>query len=181
MIDQLQPEEVEAPATPRGAGQSRRRVPSQWWPALPIVAAIVVGLAAGWLIGQGGSDDSPTVPAAMSETLDEWKAAVLAQDGRRIVALYTSDAVWRDEALNQSFRGAQAGWNVFAEIDEVVEVETEAISGDTAVVRWVFDGHGDWNLTGLSVLTFDDGVIVAETVYYDCAQSPMRLRCANMQ
>lgn len=142
-----------------------------------LVGALAVGLAAGWLIGDARSAD---VPPAMSETLDEWRDAVLAQDTSRIVALYSNNAVWHDEALQETLP-VSIGWGIFSLIDEVVEVETEATSGNTAVVRWTFDGVSDWSTTGLSVLTFDEGVIVAETVYYDCAQSPVANRCANVR
>ena len=60
-------------------------------------------------------------------------------------------------------------WDLFSLGDEVVEVEAEAVSGDTAVVRWTFDNASPGPATGLSVLTFDGDVIVAETVCYDCA------------
>lgn len=146
--------------------------------AVLFIGALFVGLAAGWLIGRAGSDDAPAAPA-VTETLDEWKDAVLSEDTSRIVALYSDDAVWHDEALNETLP-VSIGWGIFSMIRDVTEVETEAISGDSAVVRWTFEGSS-WNLTGLSVLTFDGGEIVAETVYYDCAQSPVASRCANMR
>ena len=62
----------------------------------------------------------------------------------------------------------------------VGEVEVEAAGGDTAVVRWTFDLQDETAVSGLSVLTLDGSEIVAETVYYDCAQSPVPNRCANM-
>lgn len=45
----------------------------------------------------------------------------------------------------------------------------------------VFSVSERLHATGLFVLTFDGGMIAAETVYYDCAQSPVAGRCANMR
>jgi len=150
---------------------------------LPVVAvfALAAGLTIGWVLGDSSDDRRSGPSTATVATVDEWMAAVQAQDTGRIVALYSDDATWRDEAdLDDAGNatefigkaGVHAGWNIFGLIDEVLDVEAVAVTDDAAVVRWTFDGYTDWNLTGLSVLELDDGVITAETVYYDSRQGP---------
>lgn len=145
------------------------------------VFALVAGLTIGWALVDSSDDRSGGPSTATVATVDEWMAAVQAKDTGRIVALYSDDATWRDEAdLDGNGNatefigktGVASGWSIWGLIDEVLDVEAVAVTDDAAVVRWTFDGYTDWKLTGLSVLEFDDGVITAETVYYDSRQGP---------
>lgn len=141
-----------------------------------LVTIVVLALLAASC--SGSDNDGPST--ATVTTVDEWMAAVEAQDTMSIVALYADDATWRDEADLDAAgdtvefvgrEGVGRGWNIWAFVDEVLDVEAVAVTDEAAVVRWTFDGY--WGqLTGLSVLELDDGVITAETVYYDSRQGP---------
>ena len=62
---------------------------------------------------------------------------------------------------------AYTGWNIFGVIDGVTSVDVIAVGEDRAAVRWTLGLPGDEEITGVSILELDDGLISAETVYYD--------------
>jgi limonene-1,2-epoxide hydrolase len=143
--------------------------------ALAIVVAFVSGGFVGWFVGSRSDDSDATAPAESVELVEEWAEAVRAEDAERISKLYTEDAVWYDDALGDRFTGvagAYTGWNIFGAIDGVTSVDVIAIGEDGAAVRWTFGLPGDEEITGVSILELDDGLISAETVYYDSAQAP---------
>jgi hypothetical protein len=143
--------------------------------ALAVGVAFVSGGFAGWFVGSRSDDGDAMVPAESVELVEEWAEAVRAEDAERISKLYTEDAVWYDDAGDDRFTGvagAYRGWNIFGVIDGVTSVDVIAIGEDRAAVRWTFGLQGDERITGVSILELDDGLISAETVYYDSAQAP---------
>ena len=114
---------------------------------------------------------------ATESIVRSWIAAIQAMDPARVAALYSEDAVWVDEALGDRFSGragVERGWGIFSLPGfEVRGLEAVAVTGDRAVVRWTLAGTESpfsgrpWEVTGLSVLEIADGLIRAETVYYD--------------
>jgi hypothetical protein len=179
MVDQLQPT---MPRTAPEAHPEERSTPR----VLPVlvaigIAALVAGLVVGWLIVRDdGTSDDPSV--AMTETIDAWIAATVNQDPRAASQLYSEDAEWYDVALDDSATGrdgVRRAWGIYSDVEDSGS-ELLAANADTAVMRWWLVGYFDWELEGISVLEFDGDVIVAETVYYDCAQSPLKFSCANM-
>jgi len=143
--------------------------------ALAVVVAFVGGGFVGWFVGSRSDDGDATVPAESVQLVEEWAQAVRAEDAERISKLYTEDAVWYDDALGDRFTGVAGvytGWDIFGGIDGVTSVDVIAIGEDRAAVRWTFGLPGDEEITGVSILELDDGLISAETVYYDSAQAP---------
>lgn len=144
--------------------------------ALVLVAAI--GGVVGWLVGADGDDH--TLPDDARAAIDDWITGVREQDPTLIASVYSDDATWHDEALDDHFTSRESvryAWSIF---DDVDESDAELVSADdaTAVVRWTLVGD-DWDLVGISVLELDGATVVAETVYYDCARSPVADSCAN--
>ena len=149
------------------------------------------------LAGCGGNDTatteaSPTSAGLTAATTELWIAAVEAGDPEGISSLYSKDAVWIDMAGDDRFDGrvgVSVGWDIFGLVDEIGTVASVAITDDVAVVQWTLAGErlsgaelplgGEpwepwepWQLTGLSVLEMSDGVITAETLFYDQAHGP---------
>lgn len=142
---------------------------------IAVVVAFVGGGFVGWFVGSRWDDGEATVPADTVQLVEEWAEAVRAEDAERISNLYTEDAVWYDDAGDDRFTGvsgAYTGWNIFGVIDGVDSVDVIAVGEDHAAVRWTFGLRGGDEITGVSVLELDDGLISAETVYYDSAQAP---------
>jgi hypothetical protein len=142
-------------------------------PILALLLALSLGLAAGWIANAAVGDESAAVVANRA-TVTKWIQAVQDEDVGDIARLYSEDATWYDEAAKDEFgsrAGVIMGWAIFGLVDEVVLVEPVAVTDDAAVVRWRFRGAG-WEVTGISTLQMTDGVITAETVYYNAADGP---------
>ena len=157
----------------------------------PLLIAVML------LAGCDGNDGntaqaSSTGDGMTAATTELWIAAVEAGDPEGISSLYSDDAVWIDTADDARFDGqvgVSVGWDIFSLVDEIGTVESVAITDDVAVVQWTFAGErlsgeevpldGEpwepwepWELTGLSVLEMTDGVVTAETLFYDAAHGP---------
>ena len=61
-------------------------------------------------------------------------------------------------------------------IDGVTSVDVIAVGEDRAAVRWTLGLPGDEEITGVSILELDDGLISAETVYYDSRAGTLEIR-----
>jgi len=143
--------------------------------------AVLVGV----LIGGGGmfgllqligdpTDDGPTESELLVE---DWIAAIEAQDLEALIPLYSEDVEWYDQALGDEFSGhygVRRGWGIFDLRDfQVLDLEAVSVDEQGAVVRWTLAGSSSpfngrpWESTGVSVLSIADGLIAAETVYYD--------------
>lgn len=143
--------------------------------------AVLVGILIGGigmfgllqLIG-ASTDDGPTESDLLVE---DWMAAIEAQDLEALVPLYSEDVEWYDQALGDEFSGhygVRRGWGIFDLRDfQVLDLETVSLDEQGAVVRWTLAGSSSpfngrpWESTGVSVLTMTDGLISTETVYYD--------------
>ena len=158
---------VDASSPQRGRGAP--------WAALLIGILIGGGAMFGVLEFLGGStDDGPTESELL---VDDWMAAIEAQDLEALIPLYSEEALWYDQALGDEFTGhlgVRRGWGIFGLRDfEVLDLEAVSIDDDGAVIRWTLAGSSSpfngqpWESTGVSVLTITDGLVVEETVYYD--------------
>ncbi len=180
MVNQLQSDDARLHEPPAPETMGSRRLGGATV-LLVLLAGLALGLAAAWLLTSDDSEsDDPS--AEMTETIDAWAAAISDQSVTAMVELYSDEAVWYDEALHDTFEGrfgVRRGWDVFADV-ETAEAELLAANAETAAMRWSMVGNFGWELTGISVLGFDGELIVEETVYYDCAQSPLWRSCENM-
>ena len=126
------------------------------------------------------STPAETSTADTTESIVQtWMAAIQAKDPVQVAALYSQDAIWTDEALGDRFTGragVERGWGIFSLPGfEIRALDAVAVARDSAVVRWTLAGTESpfsgkpWEVTGLSVLEISNGLITAETVYYDSA------------
>jgi hypothetical protein len=149
---------------------------------MALVLVATIGGVVGWLIADG--DDARTPSDAARAAVDDWITGVREQDPGLISSVYAEDATWRDEALDDDYtgrHGVRSAWGIFANVDES-DAELVSVDTEVAVIRWTLDGYEDYNdfhLVGISVLELDGATVVAETVYYDCARSPVAASCAN--
>ena len=160
-------EQAHAEVATAPAGRTRPKL------ILALLLVFALGLGTGWIVNSAIGGESDAVDANRA-TVEKWIEAVQNEDVGDIARLYSEDATWYDEAGKDEFdsrNGVTMGWAIFGLVDEVVLVEPVAVTDDAAVVRWRFRGAG-WDVTGLSALTMTDGVITAETVYYNGPDGP---------
>ena len=150
--------------------QSGQGGPYPWWVIL--LVGILIGGAALYGVMQlfDGRLDS-------RQLVEDWMAAIEAQDLDALVLLYAEDVEWYDQALGDEFsghHGVRRGWGIFDLLGfQVLDLQAVSMDESGAVVRWTLAGSSSpftgqpWETTGVSVLTIVDGLISQEIVYYD--------------
>jgi ketosteroid isomerase-like protein len=120
--------------------------------------------------------NSPTAARTTRAVIDRFNEAFNQHDADALASVLTDDTVFEDTSPapdGQRIEGKAAvvtfwrGW--FARNgDAVFEAEDVIVSGDRAVVRWVYrkPRNGQpWHLRGVDVFTVRDGKVAAKLAY----------------
>jgi ketosteroid isomerase-like protein len=114
--------------------------------------------------------------AATRDIIDRFNDAFNRHDADALAPLLTDDTVFEDTSPAPDGRRIEgkaavvAFWRTWftRNGDAVFETEDVIVSGDRAVVRWVYrkmrNGH-PWHLRGVDVFTVRDGKVAAKLAY----------------
>ncbi len=123
------------------------------------------------------SEQNPTaIEASTRTTIDLFNEALNRHDSDGLAALLTEDTVFEDTSPApdgnriQGKSAVLAFWRAWfaRNSDARFEAEDVIISGDRAVVRWVYHKIRDgrpWHLRGVDVFTVHNGKVAAKLAY----------------
>ena len=119
---------------------------------------------------------APAEHASTSEVVNQFNDAINRHDVDAVSRLLTEDTVFEDTSpapdgkRHEGKRAVLEFWRTWFEqnADARFEAEETILSGDRAVVRWVYRKMRDgqpWHLRGVDVFTVRDGKIAAKLAY----------------
>jgi ketosteroid isomerase-like protein len=122
------------------------------------------------------SEQSAPAAQATRTVIDRFNEAFNRHDADALALLLTDDTVFEDTSPapdGQRIEGKAAVvafWRVWfsRNLDAVFEAEDVIVSGDRAVVRWVYRKMRNgqpWHLRGVDVFTVRDGKVAAKLAY----------------
>jgi ketosteroid isomerase-like protein len=120
--------------------------------------------------------NSQTAAATTRSVIDRFNEAFNRHDADALAAWLTDDTVFEDTSPapdGRRIEGKQAVVTFWREwfarnLDAVFEAEDVIVSGDRAVVCWVYRKRRDgqpWHLRGVDVFTVRDGKVAAKLAY----------------
>jgi ketosteroid isomerase-like protein len=118
----------------------------------------------------------PSAEATTRSVIDRFNAAFNRHDADAVAALLTDDTVFEDTSPPPDGRriagkaAVAAFWRDWfgRNPDAVFEAEDVIVSGDRAVVRWVYRKarNGEpWHIRGVDIFTVRDGKVAAKLAY----------------
>lgn len=122
------------------------------------------------------SEQNTQTSATTRLVIDRFNKAFNRHDADAVAALLTDDTVFEDTSPAPDGRRIEGkaavaefwrGWFT-RHADAVFEAEDVIVSGDRAVVRWVYRKMRDgqpWHLRGVDVFTVRDGKVAAKLAY----------------
>jgi ketosteroid isomerase-like protein len=124
------------------------------------------------------TSDQNSMPAAQTTrmVIDRFNEALNKHDADALAALVTDDTVFEDTSPQPDGQRIEGKTAVVAfwrswfahNPDAVFEAEDVIVSGDRAVIRWVYrklrNGQ-PWHLRGVDVFTVRDGKVAAKLAY----------------
>ena len=123
------------------------------------------------------SEQNPATSAHSTRTvIDRFNDAFNRHDADALAALLTDDTVFEDTSPPPDGRRIEGKAAVVAfwrdwftrNTDAVFEAEDVIVSGDRAVVRWVYRKMRNgqpWHLRGVDIFTVRDGKVAAKLAY----------------
>jgi ketosteroid isomerase-like protein len=122
------------------------------------------------------AQSSPTADQTTRMVIDRFNAAFNRHDADALAPLLTDDTVFEDTSPPPDGRRIDGKAAVVAfwrewfarNPDAVFEAEDVIVSGDRAVVRWVYRkvrSGQPWHLRGVDVFTVRDGKVAAKLAY----------------
>jgi ketosteroid isomerase-like protein len=128
------------------------------------------------------SDVEQAEVLATQTAVDAYAAAARQPlDAARIAEVYADDLVLFDAARGITFRSRDAAMADLASGMAAFGIEAQefrhtVVGAGAAAVEWEMRGTTeigtDWSFRGVSILGVEDGLVVAETLYYDPADAP---------
>jgi ketosteroid isomerase-like protein len=123
-----------------------------------------------------GIEQSPAAASSTRAVIDRFNETFNRHDADALAALLTDDTVFEDTSPAPDGRRISGKTAVVAfwrewfarNPDAVFEAEDTIVSGDRAVVRWVYRKVRDgkpWHIRGVDVFTVRDGKVAAKLAY----------------